>query len=245
MLIVTGASDNHYKSLRNLIQSVITNAPAVNILVYNLGIEQSRWNELLSAYQTPKVSFRIFDFSQIPSWIHIEQTSGRFERGAWAWKSRILKEVVEEGLDSILFWMDAGNLVNTNLEILEQYLQQEGLFSSISSGTIKKWTHPTTLDRLGRDFLGKECRNAACLGFCTRIPYVREFLDEWYTYCQDPDCIAPEGSSRQNHRQDQAVYSILYYKYKRNYKFDELLDPSLVWTQGYYIYGFTIHNDVD
>jgi len=36
------------------------------------------------------------------------------------------------------------------------------------------------------------------------------------------ECIAPEGSDRSNHRQDQAVLTILYCKYQEKYKFSDI-----------------------
>jgi hypothetical protein len=48
----------------------------------------------------------------------------------------------------------------------------------------------------------------------------------------DKNCIAPNGSNRQNHRQDQAVFSILFYKYLNTSSFSNN-----------YL-GYTIHNDV-
>jgi hypothetical protein len=58
-------------------------------------------------------------------------------------------------------------------------------------------------------------------------------LEEWAAACENKEVIAPVGSSRANHRQDQSVFSILYYKYVGS---DAVSNVFL---------GYTIHNDSD
>jgi hypothetical protein len=67
----------------------------------------------------------------------------------------------------------------------------------------------------------------------------KEFINEFYICAQDKNCIAPEGSSRKNHRQDQAVFTILFYKY--------LDDKNVKYHTGDWNYhlGYSIHNDVE
>ena len=50
----------------------------------------------------------------------------------------------------------------------------------------------------------------------------KEILDEWYNASLNKNIIIPEGSSRNNHRQDQTILSILMYLYEKHYniKFD-------------------------
>jgi hypothetical protein len=45
---------------------------------------------------------------------------------------------------------------------------------------------------------------------------------EWCECTLRRECIAPEGSDRSNHRQDQAVFTILYYKYQEKYNFIDI-----------------------
>ena len=35
-------------------------------------------------------------------------------------------------------------------------------------------------------------------------------------------CIVPDGSNRSNHRQDQSILSILFYKYKEKHNFKDI-----------------------
>ena len=41
-----------------------------------------------------------------------------------------------------------------------------------------------------------------------------KMLEDWYTYSIIKEVISPEGSSRLNHRQDQAVLTLLMHQYK-------------------------------
>ena len=84
------------------------------------------------------------------------------------------------------------------------------------------------------NWTNEENRNAACLGFNTKNDIVKGFITEFYNYSCIKECIAPEGSNRFNHRQDQAILTILYYKYKWNTSVD-----------GTKYIGHSIHNDID
>ena len=77
------------------------------------------------------------------------------------------------------------------------------------------------------------------MGFNTNTNFVRDLLIEFYNCSQIKECIAPYGSSRVNHRQDQAVFTILFYKYKYEYNF---YSPYTYYNK--YI-GHTIQNDID
>ena len=70
--------------------------------------------------------------------------------------------------------------------------------------------------------------------------WVKEFIEYFYKCACDKECIAPESSSRLNHRQDQAVFTILYYKYLNKFKFKNYSNSH--WK---IFLGYTIHNDLD
>jgi len=51
--------------------------------------------------------------------------------------------------------------------------------------------------------------NGAFIGFNTLNPGAKQLLNDWAKCAKNKSCIAPTGSSRENHRQDQAVLTIL------------------------------------
>jgi hypothetical protein len=48
-------------------------------------------------------------------------------------------------------------------------------------------------------------------------------LFDWSKYSEQKEIIAPIGSNRLNHRQDQSVLSLLFYKYYRVDKFQRFI----------------------
>jgi len=230
MIIITGASTNHYLSLQNMIDSFIRFNIKNTLIVYDLGIETNKWKNMIEKYQYRKdIFFKVFDYSKYPEWYNID-----IEAGQYAWKSAIIYEVSIEYSNEILLWMDAGNIILSNLKEIEDYIQQYGVYSALSSGNVARWTYPATLKYMGCTWTDLQNRNAACLGFNMKDNKVKSFLREYYNYSSIKECIAPEGSSRANHRQDQAIFTILYYKYGWEC-------PRM----GNFYIGFSIHNDVD
>lgn len=243
MIIVTGASENHRLSLINLIHSFCihcnNSAELDTIIVYNLGINDDLWMEVQSQFANYKnIIYRTFDYSKYPEWFDIN-----IEAGQYAWKPAIIYEtaILHETANDIILWMDAGNLITDGLEILRNFIRANGIYSGISSGKIIRWTHPKTIDFLKCEETDVQNRNGACLGFDPNKDFVKDFIRKYYEFCGIKECICPEGSSRENHRQDQSVFTILFYYYKRIYNFDELND-----TENFMLSypGYTIHNDV-
>jgi hypothetical protein len=235
MIIITGASDNHYLSLINMINSFVKYNEKNYLIVYNLGLTDENWNNLKNKFNNYTfIIYKIFDYSKYPEWFNIN-----IEAGQYAWKPTIIYNTFLEYDNEIILWMDAGNLIKNNLLELEKFITNNFIYSAISSGDIKKWTHPTTITYLKCSCLNMINRNAACLGFNTTVNSVKNFLLEFYNCSQIKECIAPDGSNRNNHRQDQAVFTILFYKY--------LSQNNIVYNHqnGSQYIGYTIHNDVD
>lgn len=225
MIVVTGASDNHYFTLLNMIRSFIRSNETNHLIVYNLGLSDDNWCHIQTLGH-PSLSFKVFDYSKYPPWFNIH-----IEAGQYAWKPTIIYDTFLEHPDEKILWMDAGNIIY-DLKELEHFLEDHDVYSGTSSGTIETWTFPDTLHFMKCSWTDRENRNAACLGFNCKKERAKDLLKEFRDLSQVKECIAPEGSSRQNHRQDQAVFSILFYKYGFTYPWDHHI-------------GYSIHNDID
>ena len=232
MIIVTGASDNHYLTLINMINSFIKYNEKNFLIIYNLGLSHDKWCTIKNMFNNNNfITFKIFDYSKYPEWFNIN-----VEAGHYAWKPTIIYNTYLDNINEKIIWMDAGNLIHNNLCDLDFFLDNHYVYSATSSGNIKLWTHPLTIKYMNCTWIDKPNRNAACLGFNCKIEKVKNLIKEFYNYAQIKDCIAPDGSSRKNHRQDQAVFSILFYKYDIfNYVNND-------WK---YHLGYSIHNDVE
>jgi hypothetical protein len=117
-----------------------------------------------------------------------------------------------------LFWCDAGNILNsTSIVLLQDIVNTNKLYSPVSSGTLKMWTHPKMLDYFSinniHPILNNMNRNGAQFGFLITDKEIQEFVTQFDECARQKECIAPEGSNRSNHRQDQALFTILYYNF--------------------------------
>ena len=237
MLILTGASDNHYLSLINFIESFVSHCIKQKqhiLIVYNLGLSEVNWRNLQSKYAMSSIKYKIFDYSKYPAWFDIHVDAGQY-----AWKPAIIYSEFLQNKNSILLWMDSGNLITDNLMQVQTFLLDNGVFSGISAGNIKTWTYTDTIRYLDCTWTDRQNRNGACIGFNTKTKFAKELLAEFYNCSRIKECIAPEGSSRANHRQDQAVFTILFYKYMMKYNFK-------AYTNSHHKIhlGYSIHNDI-
>ena len=236
MIIVTGASNNHYLSLMNMIKSFITYASENNLIVYNLGLDDDKWLNIQSLFKDcNNITYKIFDYSKYPDWFNINIGAGQY-----AWKPTIIYNTFLDNENKIIVWMDSGNLILNDLTELQKFVSINGIYSATSQGDIKKWTHPKTIKYFNCTWINENNRNGACIGFNTNINFVKDFILEFYNYSQIKECIFPDGSSRENHRQDQSVFTILYYKFDNLYKFNGY---NSVGRDNYL--GYSIHNDID
>ncbi|KAG0377880.1 hypothetical protein BGX24_005267, partial [Mortierella sp. AD032] len=115
----------------------------------------------------------------------------------------------------IVLWLDSGDRISLPfLRWLPSFLLQNGMWSPQSQDDMLTWTHPGLLkyyhDSLNNYSPGETNCNGAAMAFDVRNHTVRDgIMREWVQCARTKDCIAPEGSSRANHRQDQAALTYL------------------------------------
>ncbi len=213
MHIVTGASNNHFRSLCQFLHSVPT-AQRERIYVWNLGLTVENLDFLQKTF--PSVKLRHFSFSEYPAFFNIDVDAGQY-----AWKPVAIWLTALEVGEGALLWCDAGNRIVGSLLDIQAVIEEQGVYSPISAGTVRKWTHPLCLAWFGLadtdPMLSLSPRNGAIIGFHLNQGAAWQLLETWAKLAQEKDCIAPEGSSRENHRQDQAVFTILYYRFTKNH----------------------------
>jgi hypothetical protein len=240
IVIVTAASANHAHTLQNLVEN-LSQYKENNILVvvYDLGLLKDQRVSLEAVIEKYPLRFCLetFDYLKFPAHCNIKVNAGYY-----AWKPNIVYEVCQR-YKGLVLWMDSGNLVHKPLVLLHDIIKIEGIYTNESSGDISKWTHPSTIAFLKCPKTNLTNRNAACIGFNYDKAWVREFVNEWKSYACIKDCIAPVGSSWKNHRYDQSILTILYYKYRNVHQFK---DDYLRSHWKYHIDGeYSIHNDVE
>ena len=243
--IITGADSTHYKSLVQLLDNLqiqIGKYKGLKIIVWDLGLDKEQLIEIEKRF--PKFCIlKRFNYSQYPSWFNIKINAGEY-----AWKPTIIKASLDKKKSHFkyMIWLDSGNLV-VNLDefsLLFPLLNERLIYSPPSSGNIPAWTHPKTLEYFkvyewNVDIRKFRNRSGGLLAFNISNPKVKEFIASFALLASQKDCIAPEGSSRKNHRQDQALFSLLYYQFMNKY-----MDQLLTNNSERYL-GITAQNDVD
>ncbi|KAF8979258.1 hypothetical protein BGZ46_005665, partial [Entomortierella lignicola] len=115
----------------------------------------------------------------------------------------------------IVLWLDSGDRPSIEfLRWLPSFMHRYGLWTPQSQDDMHKWTHPgllsyyhDSLDNFPKD--ESNC-NGAVIAFDVKNTTVRNgIMKEWVQCSHIKECIAPEGSSRENHRQDQAALTYL------------------------------------
>jgi hypothetical protein len=221
LLIVTGASSNHFNCLKNLLFSISFFEAGTSIAVIDLGLRDREIKELKWRGYDP---IR-FPFEKYPPHFNIKVQKGQF-----AWKPVIIAEQFRNCEKSLL-WLDAGDLLHCRLDRIRHILNTQGFYSPKTSGTVGQWTHPGTLECLGAtpDILSLSNRNGAIIGFSRTHPGIPEFIDRFEACAVNVNCIFPPGASRLNHRQEQAVLSVLACQFQKKYGIqliDEMIDIS-------------------
>ena len=71
------------------------------------------------------------------------------------------------------------------------------------------------------------------IGFNSENNLAKIIVNEWFEASQNKDLIAPSGSNRSNHRQDQSLLTLISYKFQ-----SVNLSPST-----HKIFGIIVHQD--
>jgi len=231
LVIVTGADSSHFKSLYQLLDSLDVYEKNTKTIVFDLGISTKERDVIKKKF--PNFELRIFDYTQYPSYFNIKVNAGEY-----AWKPVIINDILNEFKTSVC-WLDAGNVVVKPLINLRKIIEINGFYSPFSKGNISDWTHSKTLKYLGvsdNKYILKQLNlNGACVSVNYNEINSRRVIQKWSDCAKNKDCIAPKGSSRENHRQDQAVLSTLVYKHL----------PKIGKKMMYKKLGFKTHQDID
>lgn len=232
LTLVTGADTKYFKFLKQLLNNVIkiSNSKNINIriIVYDLGMNK---NEIDEIKKFSYVTLESFNFDKYPEHVSLEKYNGF--NCSYAWKPIIIHEVCEK-YGGLVHWMDTRSLYY-DFNNMINILKNDFIYTPTSSGNVKKWTYPTTLEYMnGYKYIDRECRAGGIFGINYDIDWCKEFVEEWKNLALVKECICPENSNRDNHRQDQAVLTILFYKYQEKYNFKYI---------NYYV-DLSVHNSL-
>jgi hypothetical protein len=203
LLIVTAFDSSHYFSALNLLRSIYSHEPSANIMVFNLGISKREEEHLMELF--PRIIFRPFSYSEYPSYYWV-----KLDAGFYAWKSACISEAAISPWEHIL-WMDAGNILNGRLTVIQKMIEKYKIFAIPTSNSIQELTHPKTVQHFKIDFLSLKTPqlSAAFIGFCLKDSNAKRVLDLWSFLSQKKEVIAPDGATSLNHRFDQSLLNLI------------------------------------
>ena len=191
---------------------------------------------LLAAF--PGARFATPPWSRIPAWgqLHPEASEESARKGHYAWKAAIVAEQLARAPEgACVLWLDAE--VQIGAPGLHRFCAQAvaggGFASPASTGTLRQWTSSATLDAIDAQTRAglvaasiiSDAGNGAIVpadstaGMCDAgmvalvggSPTAQQIVRAWLACSLKRRCIAPRGSNRANHRQDQTALSLVVY----------------------------------
>jgi len=207
-VIMTAFSENHLDAIDPWYTSVRCKFPLSPVIIYIL-------DELTSWSPPPydmMVEVRRFPFVLYPTHVHLSKHSNG---ECYAWKAIVVDEVSREF--KRILWLDTGNRLTkeTNVSLLLDLLNRVGFVSLPTQGSVKDWVHEKAFSAFSipmtADVLQQPMLDGSFLFFDFDFPDARSLFTAWLYCSLQRDCICPVGTSRLNHRQDQAVITLLTY----------------------------------
>ena len=202
--ILTGANGAYFRGLKNLIGSLHFWEPGRRIVVYNLGL---RKDELDKVRTWKDVDLRWPD--GIPS--HLPGHANELKQ--YAWKPLAIQDALRD--HRAVLWLDAGSDVRGPLDVVDAYLEKDGVFFVCGQDTdMTRWTHQGMLDYFHADrnsLRGNYSISGNTQGWVRGSRAAMEIFPRLVACALAPECVAPAKSSLSNHRYDQSALSVAAY----------------------------------
>ncbi len=208
--ILTGSDSTHFNSLLNLLKSLSIYESNTTVKIINLGLDNHEIELIQKLYNYEIIDFNFEDY---PPFVSERDQFNKL--GSYAWKPISIRNEFKESGSNVI-WLDAGCIITKSLSKIKILITKNGFYSPESSDKVKKWTHLETIKlmKISQSVLNKRNISGGIVGFSQVNSQSVRMLEDWYSYSIIKEVISPEGSSRLNHRQDQAVLTLLMHHYK-------------------------------
>lgn len=221
-VLVSGSSENHGNLLILMLYNVIKLNNKLCFVIWDLGLSKKQRKKLFNLKENAEqaknrniyVFYHLFIYSKYPSYFNININAGNY-----AWKPVIIHDTYKL-YKTTLFWLDAGCYVNGSLDSIYGYIERMKIWSISAGHSIKRFAYDSVLKLFNVSERIKELTMCAAgvVGFLYPSHFSQYILEMWRKCALQIDCIAPKGSNRKNHRQDQTALSIILYKNGYKYK---------------------------
>jgi hypothetical protein len=226
LLLLTGASSNHYMCLRQLLRSIQKHEPKTSVVVYDLGLDANEREELLKVHN---VSLKTFPFSSYPEHFNMNHYNG-----SYAWKPTLICN--ENKTHRKVMWLDAGDVLTKNLDDVRKALKKNGVMITQVDKLVSKWTADKTFINLGlnrSNFETTRMVRAGIVAFDRENSKSNSIIDSWAKAAFDRNCISPDDASLLNHRFDMSLLTLtVASKHPTHFNNLEVIN-----------HGITVHND--
>ena len=225
VLLMTGASNNHVFSSFNCLYSMILADPFGSYMYLDLNISfpyrtrlYYHLSSLLSIQQRIGsrgfIVYRRLNWNNFPDWLRIDKNSDQV--GGYGWKVIPIMDAFFEW-KAVVYWVDAGCIFESNLNKEVSLARHYGLYTPQSSGSIGMWVHNETQEFMLKHGLlhsrvssNERMGSGGILVLNYQNDTIRNDFSSVYLECAYTQmCISPRGSNMFNHRQDQAILSLL------------------------------------
>ena len=207
IVYVTASDENYFKRSMNLLRSINKFDSKQKVVFYDLGLNETQQKTLL---EFANVTVKKFNFDEYPKFIS-ERRDNHEKLGEYGWKGIIFKTELINSESSVL-WLDAACVLTKNPLLIKLLISAYGFFATYSSNNISDWTHKDTLNYFNfpKNLYSKRNFMSGIVG-SNKSNSSLNLVSQWSKYSQIEECIAPKNSNRFNHRQDQAVLTLLIY----------------------------------
>jgi hypothetical protein len=220
--IITGANDSYILTLLNFIKYHIQiGINLENIIVYDLGLNENNLQSVKNILQD-KTEIKKLNFEEYPEHVDLKKYNGL--NCSYAFKPIIIYNEANIYNNIPIIWLDcACKITIVQFNKMIQTIKINGFYCPV--GNLEKTietielNHPQTLNLIGinryQHFNELQTRLACICGVNYNTLGGKRILDDWYKHSLNKDVIMPDGSSRNNHRQDQTVLSALMFLYEK------------------------------
>lgn len=209
--LITGASSSHELSIYQFIYYYLLYNKNISLVIWDLGFTNMFVTSLKKILKHNRhILYKKFNYSLYPSYFKINKNKGEY-----AWKPIIIN-ITYYLVKNTILWLDAGCIAEQTLSKVFYDINKYQCWSIYSCGNISTWTHIGMIKyfNISTNILKKKTCAGGLVGFKWNSRISKIVLNEWVECALHKECIAPVGSNRINHRQDQSALSILLYKYE-------------------------------
>lgn len=195
------------------------------LIVYNLSLNLNNLQQIETLQKQYNFQLKNFNFDLYPEHVNLDKFYGL--NCTYAFKPIIIYNEANElyNKNKILIWMDSANRFNENhITNIWNIVKSQGIYSPISADAntiesielnsnkvvklygLTNEEHINKLQSISANLIGIDYNSNS--GF-----YI---LNKWYEDSLDKNKICPEGTNRNNNRQDQTLLSIIMFLYEKN-----------------------------